>query len=145
MGVYRAELVEKLAGVLHKLGCKHGFVVHGSDGMDEMTLTGETLMAEITPAGVKLSAITPEQFGLTRCTMEALKGGDAAANAEIVRSVLKGEKGPRRDIVLLNAGYALVAAGKAATPAEGITMAAEAIDSGRALQQLEKLTDMTNQ
>ncbi len=144
MGVYRAELVEKLAGVLHKLGCRHGFVVHGSDGMDEMTLTGETLIAEVTTEGVTMATVTPEQLGLTRCGMEALKGGDAAVNAEIVKAVLAGEKGPRRDIVLLNAAYALVAAGKSVTAAEGMILAAEAIDSGRALQQVEKLAALTN-
>ncbi len=144
MGVYRDDLVEKLAGVLHKLGCRHGFVVHGSDGMDEMTLTGETMVAEVTQAGVTLSSITPEQFGFTRCTMADLKGGDAFANAEIVKIVLGGGRGPRRDIVLLNAGFALVAAGKASTPAEGMILAAESIDSGRALQQLEKLAMLTN-
>jgi len=145
MGVYRADLVEKLAGVLHKLGCRHGFVVHGSDGMDEMTLTGETMVAEVTPAGVKLKSVAPEHLGLIRCDMAALKGGDAVANAVIVTSVLRGEKGPRRDIVLLNAAYALVAAGKIATPAEGMALAAEAIDSGRALQQVKKLAVLTNQ
>jgi len=144
MGVYRADLVHTLAGVLHKLGCRHGFVVHGSDGMDEMTLTGETLLAEVTPAGVKLSSITPEELGLPRCEMSALKGGDAVANAEIVTAVLKGEKGPRRDIVLLNAAYALMAAGKAATPAAGMALAAEAIDSGRALEQIARLAALTN-
>jgi len=144
MGVYRAELVEKLAGVLHKLGCRHGFVVHGSDGMDEMTLTGETLIAEVTTVGVTMATVTPEQLGLARCDMEALKGGDAVINAEIVRAVLAGEKGPRRDIVLLNAAYALVAAGKAITAAEGMILAAEAIDSGRALQQVGKLAALTN-
>ena len=144
MGVYRADLVETLAGVLQKLGCRHGFVVHGSDGMDEMTLTGETLVAEVTPTGVTLTTVTPEQLGLTRCSMAALKGGDATVNAAIVKAVLAGEPGHRRDIVLLNAAYALVAAGKVPTPAEGILMAAEAIDSGRALQQLEKLAELTN-
>jgi len=145
MGVYRASLVEKLAGVLHRLGCRHGFVVHGSDGMDEITLTGETLVAEVTPKGVRLSSVTPEQVGLARCQMGILKGGDATANAAIVRAILAGEQGPRRDIVLLNAAYALVAAGKAASPAEGITLAAEAIDSGRAMGQLERLAELTNQ
>lgn len=144
MGVYRAELVEKLAGVLHKLGCRHGFVVHGSDGMDEMTLTGETIIAEVTKEGVRMATVTPEQLGLARCGMEALKGGDAIVNAEIVRAVLAGEKGPRRDVVLLNAAYALLAAGKAATAAEGMILAAEAIDSGRALQQVGKLAALTN-
>jgi anthranilate phosphoribosyltransferase len=144
MGVYQNDLVDKLAGVLHRLGCKHGFVVHGSDGMDEITITAETLVAEVTPAGVTLTTVSPEQFGLTRCGMTALKGGDAAVNAGIVRSVLSGERGPRRDIVLLNAGFALVAAGKAATPTEGIALAVAAIDSGRALHQVEKLVEMTN-
>jgi len=145
MGVYRASLVEKLAGVLHRLGCRHGYVVHGSDGMDEMTLTGETLVAEVTPAGVRLSSVTPEQVGLDRCPMEILKGGDATANAAIVRAILAGEQGPRRHIVLLNAAYALIAAGKAASPAEGVTLASEAIDSGRAMWQLKRLGEMTNQ
>lgn len=144
MGVYRADLVEKLAGVLHKLGCRHGFVVYGSDGMDEITLTGDTLVAEVTQSGIKLATVTPEQFGLTRCQIGALKGGDADANAKIVKAVLAGEKGPRRDIVLLNAAYALIAAGKATTPAEGIKLATESIDSGRALQQVEKLAELTN-
>jgi len=143
MGVYRADLVEKLAGVLHNLGCRHGFVVHGSDGMDEMTLTGETLVAEVTQSGITLSSVAPEQFGLTRCDMSALRGGDAVVNAEIVKAVLAGEPGPRRDIVLLNAAYALMAAGKAKTPAEGMTLAARAIDSGLALQQVVNLAVLT--
>jgi anthranilate phosphoribosyltransferase len=144
MGVYRSDLVEILGGVLHKLGCRRGFVVHGSDGMDEMTLTGETIMAEVTPAGVVMSRVTPEQVGLHRCDMSALKGGDAADNAVIVTAVLSGELGPRREIVLLNAAYALVAAGRAASPEDGIALAAEAIDSGRALQQVYKLAALTN-
>lgn len=144
MGVYRADLVEKLAGVLHKLGCRHGYVVHGSDGMDEITLTGETLIAEVTLGGVVLSTIKPEQFGLKSCTMNELRGGDAAANALIVNSVLTGEKGPRRDIVLLNSAYALMAADRVSSAGEGVAMAAEAIDSGRALVQMKKLAEMTN-
>ncbi|MBI5482866.1 MAG: anthranilate phosphoribosyltransferase [Deltaproteobacteria bacterium] len=145
MGVYHPDLVEKLAGVLHRLGCKHGFVVHGLDGMDEITMTGPTLIAEVTSTGVKLSRISPEQFGLLSCDMADLKGGDAIANAKIVKAVLAGEIGPRRDIVLLNSAYALMAAGKADTTLAGLAMAAEAIDSGRALQQVEKLAAMTNE
>lgn len=144
MGVYRADLVEKLAGVLHKLGCRHGYVVHGGDGMDEITLTGETIIAEVTPGGVVMSTINPEQFGLKSCTMNDLKGGDAAANAIIVNSVLNGEQGPRRDIVLLNSAYALMAADKVSSAVEGLVVAAEAIDSGRALEQMKKLAEMTN-
>lgn len=145
MGVYRADLVEKLAGVLHKLGCKHGFVVNGSDGMDEITLTGETLIAEITKSGVSTSSIVPEQFGFTRCDMTALKGGDATVNAEIVTAVLSGEQGARRDIVLLNSAFALVATEKTKTPLEGIILATQAIDSGLALEQMKKLVTLTNQ
>lgn len=144
MGVYRSDLVEKLAGVLHNLGCKHGFVVHGSDGMDEITLTGETLVAEITRDGISIKTITPEQFGLNRCDIGALKGGDATANARIVQAVLSGEQSARRDIVLLNTGFALLAAGKVENVMAGIGMAADAIDSGKALQQVKKLANLTN-
>jgi anthranilate phosphoribosyltransferase len=143
MGVYRPGLVEKLAGVLHRLGCRHGFVVHGMDGMDEITTTTETLVAEVTTSGVNIRTIQPEELGFTRCSMDELRGGDATANADIVRSVLQGVAGPRRDIVLLNAAYALVAADRAATPEQGIALAAEAIDSGRAMEQLEKLIQIT--
>lgn len=145
MGVYRADLVEKLAGVLQKLGCRHGFVVYGMDGMDEITTTTETLIAEVTPDSLKIATISPEKFGLKRCTMDELRGGDAAANAAIVRTVLGGEAGAKRDIVLLNSAYALTAAGKASSPQEGLGMAAEAIDSGRAMQQLENLLQLTRQ
>ncbi|MGB4600516.1 MAG: anthranilate phosphoribosyltransferase [Trichlorobacter sp.] len=145
MGVYREDLVEKLAGVLHRLGCKHGYVVHGKDGMDEITLTNETAAAEVTPDGVRLFTITPEEFGLSRCSMQELKGGDAAANAIIVRDILNGAQGPKRDVVLLNAAYALVAAGRCATVPEGITLAANSIDSGAARGQIEKLAALTSQ
>ncbi|ALC15952.1 anthranilate phosphoribosyltransferase [Desulfuromonas soudanensis] len=145
MGVYQAELVEKLAWVLHRLGCRSGFVVHGMDGMDEITLTRETLLAEITPGGIQLSTIAPKEFGLKRCSMEALRGGDAAANAVTVRAVLQGERGPKRDIVLLNAAYALLATGKATSVREGMERAAAAIDGGQALRQVERLKALTNQ
>ena len=144
LGVYREDLVEKLANVLKNLGCRQGFVVHGQDGMDEITLTTVSRVAQVTPAGVAVSLVRPEDFGFERCTMDELRGGDAVANAAIVRGILNGEKGPKRDVVLLNASYALVAAGKATTPAEGVTMAAEAIDSGRAKAQLAKLVELTN-
>ncbi len=120
LGVYREELVEKLAHVLKKLGCRRGFVVYGLDGMDEITLTTETRMAEVTPAGVVMSLFKPEDLGLSRCTMDDLRGGDAVANAVTVRAILSGEKGPKRDIVLANAAFGLVAAETAATPAEGL-------------------------
>ncbi len=145
LGVYREDLVEPLALVLKKLGCKSGFVVFGRDGMDEITLTGETLIAEISREGVSLRTITPEELGFSRCQPGDLRGGDAVGNARIVRSILEGEKGPKRDVVLLNAAYALVAAGKAPDPAEGIRLAAEAIDSGLALAKLEELIALTNE
>ncbi|MCM2357762.1 MAG: anthranilate phosphoribosyltransferase [Geobacteraceae bacterium] len=144
LGVYKEELVEKLASVLRNLGCKRGFVVHGMDGMDEITLSAETRIAEVTPEGVRPGVIRPEELGLARCSMDELRGGDAKENAGIVRSILDGAKGPKRDIVLLNAAYGLVAAGRAPTPAEGLKMAAEAIDSGKAKGQLEKLVQLTN-
>lgn len=145
LGVYRPELVEKLAGVLHRLGCSHGFVVHGMDGMDEITTTTETLIAEITPEGVVLGGLKPEEVGIPRSSMHELRGGDAIANAAIIRSILGGEPGPRRDIVLLNAAYGLLASGRATTIQQGLTLAKEAIDSGRATGQLDKLVALTKE
>lgn len=144
MGVYREDLVEKLGGVLHRLGCRHGFVVCGRDGMDEITLTDDTAAAEVTPQGVRLFTISPEQFGFKRCTMEELKGGDAVANAEIVRSILQGAPGARREIVLMNAAYALLASGVCADVAEGAAIAVNALDSGAAFKQLQQLISLTN-
>jgi anthranilate phosphoribosyltransferase len=145
MGVYRDDLVAQLGEVLRNLGCRRGFVVHGSDGMDEITLTGPTRIAEVTPAGVTVTELRPEEFGLPLCTMADLKGGDAKGNAAIVRAVLAGDKGPKRDVVLLNAAFALMAAGKTVDVQSGIRMAAEVIDSGRALAQVEKLARLTNE
>ncbi|GAW66551.1 anthranilate phosphoribosyltransferase [Geoanaerobacter pelophilus] len=145
LGVYREDLVEKLALVLKKLGCRRGFVVHGCDGMDEVTLTGESTVAEISADGVKLYKVAPEQYGLERAPLTELHGGDAQGNAVIVREILSGKDGAKRRIVLLNAGYALVATGKAKDVAEGIRLAAETIDSGAAMKQLERLVALTNE
>jgi len=145
LGVYREDLVEKLAHVLKKLGCRRGFVVHGLDGMDEITLAGETRIAKVTPEGVELSLIAPEQFGLARASAAELRGGDALENAVIVKEILAGCDGPKRRIVLLNAAFALMAAGKAADVMDGIRIAAETIDSGRAAEQLERLVALTNE
>ena len=145
MGVYRADLVEKLAKVLHRLGCRHGFVVYGMDGMDEITLTASTLIAEITTHGVGVSTLQPEELGLRRCSMSELRGGSAVENATLVRSVLNGEPGPRRDIVLLNAAYGLLAANRVETPRQGLIMAADAIDSGAAMAQLNQLVELTKE
>ncbi len=144
LGVYREDLVEPLAQVLLSLGCRRGFVVHGSDGMDEITLTGATLVATISGNAVEMQSIEPEQFGLRRCRLEDLQGGDAQRNADIVNDVLSGEQGPKRDIILLNSAYALVAAGLAGAVDSGIEQAAAAIDEGRAKRTLDALVRMTN-
>jgi anthranilate phosphoribosyltransferase len=145
LGVYRESLVEPLANVLCRLGCRRGFVVHGLDGMDEVTLTGPTRVAEIHNGSVRLYTVEPEDFTLTRCRLSDLQGGDAVRNAELVLAILQGEAGPRRDVVLLNSAFALVATDKAADVRAGIELAADAIDSGRALQKLNDLIRMTNQ
>ncbi len=145
LGVYRESLVEPLAKVLCRLGCRRGFVVHGLDGMDEVTLTGPTRVAEILNGSVRLYTVEPEDFALSRCRLNDLQGGDAMRNAELVLAILQGEAGPRRDVVLLNSAFALVAADKAVDVRAGIELAAQAIDSGRALQKLNDLIGMTNQ
>jgi len=144
LGVYRRELVPVLARVLSELGCRRGFVVHGSDGMDEITLTGATSIAEITNDDICEYEITPEQFGLERCRLQDLQGGDARCNADIVHAVLSGDRGPKRDIVVLNSAYSLVAAGVVADVVQGVQMAEEMIDQGAALAKLEALVEETH-
>ena len=139
VGVYSAALTETLAGVLGTLGSERAFVVHGSDGLDEMTLTGPTRVSELKNGSVSTYDVSPGDFGLMQAPADALKGGDADYNAEITRSILNGEEGPRRDIVLLNAAAALVAGDKARDLNEGVQAAAEVIDSGKALEKLEGL------
>ena len=144
LGVYDEKLVEVLAKVLVKLGCQRGFVVHGKDGMDEITLTGPTRVAEINEGQVTLSTIEPEDFGLRRCLLSDLQGGDAEENAAIVRDVLAGSEGPKRDVVLLNAAYALVAAGVTESVDAGLQKARNMIDDGLAKAKLEGLVNLTN-
>lgn len=139
VGVYSAALTETLAGVLGTLGSERAFVVHGSDGLDEMTLTGPTRVSELKNGSVSTYDVSPGDFGLAQAPADALKGGDADYNAEITRSILNGEEGPRRDIVLLNAAAAIVAGDKARDLNEGVQVAAEVIDSGKALEKLEGL------
>lgn len=143
LGVFREDLVEPLARVLLSLGCRRGFVVHGEDGMDEATLTGSTLVAAIENGSVTLSRITPEGLGLSRCSLEDLQGGDARQNAAIVRSILAGDRGPKREVVLLNSAFALVAADVAQDLGSGLALAGEAIDSGAALAKLNALIQAT--
>lgn len=143
-GVFARAWVEPIAHVLGRLGSAAAWVVHGGDGLDEITVTGETHVAELKDGRVSTFVVTPESVGLSRHAPEALKGGDAEHNAEALRAMLGGAPGAYRDIVLMNAGAALIVAGKAATLAEGVTLAAEAIDTGRALARLAALVAVSN-
>jgi len=144
VGVYSLSLVEKLAEALSMLGLHRGFVVHGLDGLDEITITGPTRVAEIREGNVRSYEITPQEFGMERAGLQEIAGGDAAANAELIRSMLQGEKSPRRDIVVMNAAAALVAAGKAEHLKDAAAVAAKAIDSGGAAAKLKELVRFTN-
>ena len=139
VGVYSAELVEKLAEALSMLGLRRALVVHGSDGLDEITITGPTRIAEVRDGQVRSYDVTPEEFGLPRATLEDISGGDAALNATLIREVLAGKKSARRDVVLLNAAAALVAAGRADHLRDAVPLAATAIDSGTAERKLDAL------
>jgi anthranilate phosphoribosyltransferase len=144
VGVYSADLVEKLAEALSMLGLRRALVVHGSDGLDEITITGPTRIAEVREGQVRSYEVTPEEFGLPRATLEDIAGGDAAMNATLIREVLAGKKSARRDVVLLNAAAALVAAGRADHLRDGIPLATRAIDSGAALARLQSLLAFTS-
>ena len=144
VGVYSADLVEKLAEALSELGLRRALVVHGRDGLDEITITGPTLVGEVRDSRVRSYEITPEEFGLRRAPLSAIAGGDATENAAIIRRVLEGERSPCRDVVLLNAAAALVAAGQADTLQAAVPVAAYAIDSGHARQRLQLLVEFTN-
>ena len=134
LGVYDDYLVQPLAQVLMNLGVKRGMVVYGQDKLDEISLSAPTTVCEFKDGWMKNYVITPEQFGLKRCTKQDLVGGTPAENAEITKAILSGEKGPKRDAVLMNAGAALYIGGKAESLAEGIKLAAEIIDSGKATE-----------
>lgn len=144
LGVYDAKLTETLAQVLKNLGSKRAFVVYGMDTLDEITITGKTRVTELNNRKLRTYYVTPEKFGIHRARLDDIEGGDAQENARIVLAVLKGERGPRRDVVLLNAAAALVAGFKAKDFKAGIKMAADSIDSGRALDKLMRLTEITN-
>lgn len=144
LGVYDEYLVEPLAQVLISLGVKNGMVVYGMDKLDEISMSAPTKVCEFKDGWFKTYMITPEDFGLKRCTKEELKGGTPEENAKITRAILKGEKGPKRDAVLMNAGASLYIGGKAASIAEGIKLAGELIDSGAAYETLEKLISVSN-
>ena len=134
---------ELIAGALAALGLERGFVVHGSDGLDEITTTGPTLAYEIRGGAVEKRTLEPADFGVARAPAAALAGGDKEQNAAIAREILEGAAGPRRDIVLVNAAAALVAAGRAADFREGVALAAHSIDTGAALRKVLELARFT--
>lgn len=144
MGVYEEELVRPMAEVLMKLGVKRGMVVYGTDRLDEISISAPTLVCEIKDGSLESYEITPEQFALSTANKEEMTGGDPQENAKITRAILDGEKGAKRDAVALNAGACIYIAGKAATLAEGIRMAQETIDSGRAAKKLRAFIKATN-
>ncbi|MBQ3335717.1 MAG: anthranilate phosphoribosyltransferase [Eubacteriaceae bacterium] len=144
LGVYDDYLVEPLAQVLINLGVKRGMVVYGQDKLDEISLNAPTRVCEIRDGWFKSSVITPEEFGFERCAKEDLRGGTPEENAKITLAVLNGEKGHKRNAVLLNAGAALYLCGKVDNIKEGVALAGRLIDSGKALETLRKFIDVSN-
>lgn len=144
LGVYDEYLVEPLARVLVTLGVKRGMVVYGQDKLDEISLSAPTTICEINNGWYKSYTIKPEDFGFERCTKDELKGGTPAENAQITRDILAGAQGYKRNAVLMNAGAALYIGGKAENFKEGVALAAEIIDSGKALATLEKFIEVSN-
>ncbi len=140
LGVYQPHLVEQVAEVACQLGFVHALVVHGLDGLDEISLLGETRVAEIKDGRINYYSITPEQFGMKRCTLEDVHGGSPEYNAQVIRDIFSGkEKGPRRDMLLLNSAAAFLVADKVSSMKEGLVMAGETLDSGRAMVKLNEI------
>jgi anthranilate phosphoribosyltransferase len=144
IGVYASNLTELLASALRMLGTRRALVVHGSDGLDEISITGESKITELKDGEMSTYAVSPEDLGLARATLKEIQGGDARMNAQIITDILEGESGPRRDVVLLNAAGALLASSKVSGFAEGVKLAAESIDSGSARRKLSELIAFTN-
>ena len=144
MGVYDESLLPSMAKVLSNLGVKRGMVVYGQDRLDEISASAPTAVCEIDNGTFKNYVITPEEFGLVRCTKEDLAGGTPQENAEITRAILNGKKGPKRNAVLLNAAAALYVAGKADSMADGVKLAEKVIDTGLAKAQLERFIKLSN-
>ncbi len=144
LGVYDEYLVEPLAQVLVDLGVKRGMVVYGMDKLDEISMSCPTKICEINDGWFRTTTITPEDFGFTTCSKDELVGGTPEENAQITRDILDGAKGPKRDAVLLNAGASLYIGGKASSMEEGVKLAAEIIDSGKAKETLAKLIEVSN-
>jgi anthranilate phosphoribosyltransferase len=144
VGVFSWQWVEPIANVLKNLGAEHVWVVHGHDGLDELTTTGSTEVAELKDGKVTVFEVTPADAGLAPAKLADLRGGDAATNAAAIRALLAGEPGPFRDIVLLNTAAALIVGGKAANLTDGVALAAHSIESGAAAKALEKLVAVSN-
>ena len=144
MGVYSRDLLEPMAQVLKNLGLKRALAVHGNDGLDEITTTDKTFVSEFNGLEIISYDIDPDELGIPRARIEDLTGGDAADNASIARKILEGELGAKRDIVVVNAAYALYTAQAVGNLKQGLRMAEHAIDSGRSLQKLEELKEFTN-
>ncbi|MEE8716347.1 MAG: anthranilate phosphoribosyltransferase [Coriobacteriales bacterium] len=145
LGVYAEYLAEPLAHVLESLGVRHGLVVYARDGMDEVSPTGETFVCELRDGAVTSRVVTPEQFGIARCAKADLAGGEPAENAATVRGILSGEqRGPRSDAALLNAAFGLYAADLAKDVAQGLELAARAVDSGAAARTLDAFVEQSN-
>jgi anthranilate phosphoribosyltransferase len=140
-GVFSDKVVEKVALVLSELDVERAFVVHGAGGLDEISLSGETSVGDVRRDVVRIYQVTPEDFGLERAPLDAIAGGDAAQNASLIRAILSGEAGPRRDIVVANAAAAIVASGRATDFLEGAQRAAASIDSGEARKKLDALIE----
>lgn len=145
IGVYGPKLTGTLARVLKDTGSEHVFVVHGNDGMDEITLTTKTSVAELKNGVVKEYEFDPQDYGLSLCQPEDLKGGSPEENADITKSILSGAKGPKRDIALLNAAAAIIVSKKAVDFPSALSLAANSIDSGKASQKLEKMIKLTQE
>jgi anthranilate phosphoribosyltransferase len=143
VGVFSAEVIDLVAATLAELGVEHAFVVHGAGGLDEISLAGETMVAEVRNGAVRRFMVTSEEFGVERAPQEAIRGGSAGENAALVRGILEGESGPRRGIVVINAAAALVAAGVAPDFRESAELATRAITSGAASEKLESLIAFT--
>lgn len=145
LGVYDENLVEPLASVLNNLGVKRAMVVHGHDGLDEITLTGTSTICEVADGNLNSYFITPEQFGLTRCEISDLTGGNPTENAEIARAILSGEKGPKRDIVVINSACCIYMARNDITMRECVRMAQDLLDSGKVMEKLDEFVRVTNE
>jgi anthranilate phosphoribosyltransferase len=144
LGVFSADWLEPMAQVLRNLGTEHAWLVHGSDGLDEITTTGPTQVVELRHGAIRSFTIAPEDFGIARSDAAALKGGDATSNAQAIRGLLEGVKGSYRDIVLLNSAAALVIAERASDMPSALALAADALDTGKAKRVLSELVSITN-